>query len=103
MRKERTVTFCDICEMEIQGKSYHCDICGKEICDDCFTHLEWESDEIDVEFFKPFIICNNCGNDDKLENWCRKFFKQIEIKSHLDTIRDKLKIYLIKSIMLDKC
>ena len=101
---KKTITICDICEDEIQDKIYICEICKSEICESCFTYLELntkdETFDCSLEIFRPILICENCNL--KVGTWCKGFFKDEDAKLQLNAVRDKLKTFLTKSIMLNK-
>ena len=101
---KKTITICDICQDEIQDKIYICEICKREICESCFSYLELNTQDenfsYSIEILKPILICEKCN--EKVESWCKGFFKDEDAKLQLNAVRDKLKTFLTKSIMLNK-
>ena len=102
MKKQVTLIVCDICEEQLEKneKSKICSLCGKEVCENCHQEL---FDEEQLSHSLNLVVCENCFDDEDndVADEVFKFFKKKEIKLKFKLMREELKEYLKKIVMLN--
>jgi len=87
MKKE--IIVCDICSKDYDDvedlveATEKCELCGKDVCEDCYFNLKIGDEDGDIEIFS-IKCCNDC-----------------EEETRLDTREDKKVIKEVKEILLN--
>lgn len=100
MKKQVTLTICDICEEQLEKneKSKICNLCGKEVCENCHQEL---FDEEELSHSLNLVVCEKCFDENSdVADEVIKFFRKKEVKAKFKLMREDLKEYLKQVIML---